>query len=176
MRRTSGANRNVIDPTRLFPTLLKIAFPHIGHVFLRQIELVTVGIVRSQAGEWHMALALGDENFGIILFEPVLHFLHVLNFKAEMIESGAKSRLALQQGEADHAVAQMAAFFVIVAILVGHPGGNLLHAEDGFVEVGHAEVVIRMDGDVPDFRGHGFCLLVLPDSFQSSRSLSIARK
>src|SRR5262245_21311976 len=48
----------------------------------------------------------------------------------------------------------MTPFLIVVAILVCHSGGNFLHAEKRFVEVGHAEMVIRMNGDMPDFRKH----------------------
>ena len=54
----------------------------------------------------------------------------------------------------------MTAFFVIVAILVGHSGRNFLHAEEGFVEISHTKVVIRMDGHMSDLCKHGVCLLV----------------
>lgn len=54
----------------------------------------------------------------------------------------------------------MAPFLIVVAILVCHSGGNFFHAEKRFVEVGHAEMVVRMNGDVPDFSRHSNYLLV----------------
>src|SRR6266536_3564235 len=54
----------------------------------------------------------------------------------------------------------MAPFLIVVAILICHSGGNFLHAEKRFVEVGHAEMVVRMNGDVPDFSRHRASLLV----------------
>ena len=48
----------MIDPARLFPAEFDVAFAHVGHAFLRQIELVAVRVVAAQAGEGHVALAL----------------------------------------------------------------------------------------------------------------------
>ena len=54
----------------------------------------------------------------------------------------------------------MTPFLIVVAILVCHSGGNFLHAEKRFVEVGYAEMVVRMNGDMPDFSKHSNHILV----------------
>ena len=48
----------------------------------------------------------------------------------------------------------MAAFFVVVAILVGHTVGYLLHAENGLVELSHPIPIFSHYGDMPQFRQH----------------------
>ena len=86
---------DVIDPSWLLPPFLQIALTNICHAFLREIELIAVGIVTSQAGEGDVALALGNVNVRIKLFQPVAHFLDVIHFEAEVIEAGSESGLAL---------------------------------------------------------------------------------
>ena len=85
----------MIDPSWLLPPFLQIALTNICHAFLREIELIAVGIVTSQAGEGDVALALGNVNVRIKLFQPVAHFLDVIHFEAEVIEAGSESGLAL---------------------------------------------------------------------------------
>ena len=67
----------------------------------------------------------------------------------------------------------MAAFFVVVAILVGHTVGYLLHAENGLVELSHPIPIFSHYGDMPQFREHDGCPPFSPlDSFQRWRHLS----
>jgi hypothetical protein len=127
---------------------------------LGEVELVVIRIVGSKTGEGNVTLALDHKNVGIKLLQPVSDGLNVVDLQAEVIEPGGKTRLALQQCEANHTIAEMASFLIVVAILIGHSGGNLLHAEKRLIEVGHAEMVVRMNGDVPDFSKHSNYLLV----------------
>jgi hypothetical protein len=53
----------------------------------------------------------------------------------------------------------MAPFLIVVAILICHSGGNLLHAEKCLIEVRHAEMVVGMNRDVSDFGKHRASLL-----------------
>src|SRR5438128_700982 len=48
----------------------------------------------------------------------------------------------------------MAPFLIVVAILIGHSGGNLLHAEKCLIKVRHAKMVVGMNRDVSDFGKH----------------------
>src|SRR5262245_9339799 len=68
----------------------------------------------------------------------------------------------------------MASFFIVVTIFICHAGGNFLHAEKCFVEVGHAEVIVGVNRDMPNFSKHKLSSLGCLDSFQSSRVLSTA--
>src|SRR3972149_10903562 len=117
-----------------------------------------------------MALALGDGNVRVEFFEPVFDSLNFFPLEAEVVEPRQSAGLALEQGQADGAVAQMAAFFVIVSVLVGHPGGDLLHAEKGFVKVRHAEMVVGVNGNVSNLSGHNPGLLVSRILLKDARS------
>src|SRR3990172_9499458 len=171
--RARAADSDVIDPSGLLPTLLKVALAHVGHPFLRKIELIAVGIMGSKAGEGNMALTLGDENVRVAFFEAVFNSLNIFHLEAEVVESRQSAGLALEQGQTDDAVAQMAAFFVIDSVLVGHPGGDLLHAEKSFVKVRHAEMVVGMNGDVSDLSGHNPGLLVAQILLKDARSCQL---
>src|SRR3989304_10346278 len=122
-----------------------------------------------------MALALGDENVRVAFFEPVFDSLHIFHLEAKVVESRQSAGLALEQGQADGAVAQMAAFFVIVSVLVGHPGGDLLHAEKSFVKVRHAEMVVGVNGNVSDLSGHIPGLLVARILLKYARSCQLSQ-
>src|SRR4029453_105008 len=102
VRRTRAANSDVIDPARLLPAFLEVAFAHVGHALLGEVELVVIRIVGSKTGEGNVTLALDHKNVGIKLLQPVSDGLHVVHLQAEVIEAGGKTRLALQQGEAHH--------------------------------------------------------------------------
>ena len=97
MRRPAAANADVIDPARLFPAEFDIAFAHVGHAFLRKIELIAVRIVAAQAGERHVALALREcrrrDNIALMRSRTSLH---IFDGKAEMIQARSETGLALQ--------------------------------------------------------------------------------
>jgi hypothetical protein len=63
---------------------------------LGEVELVVIRIVGSKTGERDVTLALDHKNVRIKLLYPVPDVLNVFDFKAEVIEPGRESRLALQ--------------------------------------------------------------------------------
>src|SRR4030095_3287973 len=107
-----------------------------------------------------MAWALGNLDIGIILFEAIAHFLDVFHREAEMIEPRAYTGLALQERETDDAVAQMTAILVVVALLIGHAVGNLLHAKDGLVELRFPIPILGHHRDMSNGREHDLLLLL----------------
>ena len=54
VRGAGAANGDVVNPVWLIPTLLQVTFPNIGDSLLREIELITVGIVSSQTRKWNV--------------------------------------------------------------------------------------------------------------------------
>jgi hypothetical protein len=67
----------------------------------------------------------------------------------------------LQQRQTNHAVAQMAAVFVVFSGLVGHPVGDFSHAEDRLVEFRLAIPILGHYSDVSYACKHGRVLLVI---------------
>ena len=104
---TRAPNSDVIDIARLFPAVLEIALAHVGHTLLGEVELVVIRIVGSETGKRDVTLALDHKNVGIKLLQPIPDGLNVFDFKTEVIQTGREARLALQQCQANHTVAQM---------------------------------------------------------------------
>src|SRR5688572_26993632 len=71
-----------------------------------------------------------------------------------MIEAGTETRLALQQRQTDHAIAQVPTFLIVISMLVSHSLGYLFHAKDRLVKGGHPLMILRVNGDVANFRKH----------------------
>src|SRR6185503_9159644 len=155
IRRAAAAHANVIDPTRLFPAELNVAFADVVHAFLGKVPLIAVGIVAAQAGEWDMPRALRNINLRIRLLNPLAHEIDTLYGEAKMIEARPEAGLALQERQPDNAVAQVSAFFVVFASLVGHPIGNLLHAKNGLIKFRFTVPIFGHHRDVAYACKHG---------------------
>src|SRR5215471_5883749 len=102
-----------------------------------------------------MALTLRDVDVRIVLLQAIAYSLHIFNGKTKVIESGAKSGLALQQCESDHAVTQVAAVFIVFSFFISHAVGDLFHAKNRLVKVCLTIPVLGHDCDVPDTCKHG---------------------
>jgi hypothetical protein len=53
----------------------------------------------------------------------------------------------------------MTSLLVVIAVLVGHSGSDFFHAKERLIEVGHAKMVVRVNGDVSNLGKHNSILL-----------------
>ncbi len=79
----------MIDIARIYFTVVfHIDAAPIGHIFLRNIEHIPVGIMCGHAGKWPGGRPLQPFHRRIVCAQPLINCFGILDLNAEMIQSG----------------------------------------------------------------------------------------
>src|SRR5688572_4474623 len=111
-------------------------------------------MLRSGAGESNESQRSRVQEVRIEAVQPIDGFPYVINLKAEVVDTRLTAGAPGQKRQADDSVANVSAIGVRLAVLIHQTGGDLLHAENCFVEVALFVVVFGMGGEVADFCDH----------------------
>src|SRR5215217_3216938 len=147
------AQGEMADRIVLLPFALGVDFGAVLMALLREIEIISRGIVRAIAREGAVAGTLDDFNVGIFLRNLLAHFVEILNFDPKVIEPRLAAAAARNDGHADITIAHRDRRHFAPRV------ARDLHAEHGAIKHTEYRVVVGGDGQMVELAEHS-CLLI----------------
>src|SRR4051812_30183602 len=89
----------------LFPLPVDVDVSAILHAFLCEVEVISLGIVRTKRGKGTIARTSEHSDLWIVLFDSTNGLIDVVDVEAEMMQSGIIARLSPDDRHADVTVA-----------------------------------------------------------------------